>query len=117
DERIDLRLFEFSVTETPQGDDRESYLVHDLNVFTYTELKSGEALVEKSPESEVDEVVVLTDSDEVEVQLEGKTDTGNWEEFPESYKGKLIEADFPETYQAIRIKPGDNLKVYEVIWK
>lgn len=117
DEMIDLRLFEFSITETPEGDENESYLVHDLDVFTYTDVAAHTTLVEKAPESEVNEVIILTDSNDVNIKLEGKKADGNWEDFPDSYRGKLIEADLPEHYNGIRVKPEDDLKVYEVVWK
>lgn len=117
DELIDLRLFEFSVTEAREEGDQESYLVHDQDVFTATELKAGEALVEKSSAAETSEIIILTDADDVALQLEGREKDGSWEEFPDSYQGKLMQVDLPKTYKAIRIKAQKKLKIYEVIWK
>ena len=116
DEMIDLRLFEMSITDTEETDESESYLVHDLDVFTHTEIGSGKKLIENAPESEVNEVVVLTDA-EGGLKLEGRKADGSWEELSGEQKNNLYKVDLSDDYEVLRISSDKNVKIYEVIWK
>lgn len=114
---VNLRLNTFVIKDKTEKDGNQPLFTHDLNVFTGFDLKSGQPMIEKSKMDAPEQAVILTDSEDTELQLEAKTSKGQWESLSNPYHGDYIKVDLPKNAKSLKISSDQDIQVYEVLWK
>ncbi len=114
---VELRLKSISLTNKADEAERNKIYTHDKSIFSSYTLQPNQEVIEYKSDAKAKTLVILTNSDQAEIHLQGLTKKGEWKSTPETFVGPYIEFDHTEEIKAIKITSDSPVEIYEVIWK